>query len=227
MCVSKPNDPKADFPCPSVSQPNVGESQIHRPSMNCRNCSAPLSVTVGPARLICDYCQTVQTALDVADDLDRVQILGTPQGVTCPACTGELVSALVDQIPICTCSACKGLLLDSAEFSRVVESRRSTFRGEEIDSPPPSPGEFRRRLICPGCHHPMEVHPYYGAGRAVIDSCASCSLIWIDHGELYGLERSIGRRRIPEPLLEESALEPLSETRLSIPLMTLFNLLLG
>ncbi len=54
--------------------------------------------------------------------------------------------------------------------------------------------ELKRKLACPTCHESMEVHPYYGAGRAIIDSCATCQLVWIDRGELTGLERSPGRR---------------------------------
>jgi Zn-finger nucleic acid-binding protein len=30
----------------------------------------------------------------------------------------------------------------------------------------------------------MDVHPYYGPGNAVIDTCGRCALIWLDHGEL-------------------------------------------
>jgi Zn-finger nucleic acid-binding protein len=40
----------------------------------------------------------------------------------------------------------------------------------------------------------MEVHPYYGPGSQVIDSCHRCRLVWIDSGELAAIEKAPGRR---------------------------------
>jgi Zn-finger nucleic acid-binding protein len=39
----------------------------------------------------------------------------------------------------------------------------------------------------------MDVHPYYGPGAVVLDSCARCTLIWLDHGEIAAIERAPGR----------------------------------
>lgn len=166
--------------------------------MNCQNCAAPLTMSVGPARMICSYCQTVHTAPGIEIDLDRVHIIGEPQEVTCPACSSELVSGHVDKASVCVCPDCRGLLLEGSVFSQIVEQRRASYVGVEVPAPVPDAAEFERRLTCPGCQSLLEVHPYYGAGRAVIDSCASCSLVWIDHGELAGLERSPGRRTPPD-----------------------------
>ncbi len=46
----------------------------------------------------------------------------------------------------------------------------------------------------------MDAHPYYGGGNVVIDTCATCQLVWLDFGELRkiashqprGVDRSIG-----------------------------------
>jgi Zn-finger nucleic acid-binding protein len=40
----------------------------------------------------------------------------------------------------------------------------------------------------------MDVHPYYGPGSQVIDSCPHCRLVWLDAGELAAIERAPGRR---------------------------------
>lgn len=162
--------------------------------MNCQNCAAPLTMSVGPARMLCSFCQTVHAAPGIEIDLDRVHVTSEPQGVNCPACSTELVSGHVDEAPVCVCPECRGLLLEGAIFRQVVEQRRASYLGVEVPAPQPHAAEFERRLTCPGCQSLMEVHPYYGAGRAVIDSCAVCRLVWIDHGELAGLERSPGRR---------------------------------
>ncbi len=36
----------------------------------------------------------------------------------------------------------------------------------------------------------MDVHPYYGPGNIVIDTCADCGLMWLDHGELTRVEQA-------------------------------------
>jgi Zn-finger nucleic acid-binding protein len=41
----------------------------------------------------------------------------------------------------------------------------------------------------------MDVHPYYGPGNVVIDSCSACDLIWLDHGELTQITDAPGRDR--------------------------------
>lgn len=41
----------------------------------------------------------------------------------------------------------------------------------------------------------MDVHPYYGPGNVVIDSCTACSLIWLDYGELQQMTDAPGRDR--------------------------------
>lgn len=165
--------------------------------MNCRNCAAPLTQSVGPSRMICTFCHTIQAATDTTDTMDRVLILGEAEGVSCPACSTEMVSAQVDDVRACYCQACRGLLLSSPEFRQVVETRRAQFRGAELPARPAHPTEFSRQLACPSCHDRMEVHPYYGAGRAIIDSCATCALVWVDCGELANLEQTPGRRTPP------------------------------
>lgn len=36
----------------------------------------------------------------------------------------------------------------------------------------------------------MDVHPYYGPGNIVIDTCVECGLVWLDHGELTRVEQA-------------------------------------
>ena len=145
-------------------------------------------------RMVCTFCHTVQAATDVSEEVDRVLRLEDPVGVHCPVCDAEFETALIDDVPACHCPNCRGLLLSSTEFRKVVEDRRAAYTGPDIAVALPHPIEFERRIDCPSCHKKMEVHPYYGAGRAIIDSCADCKLVWIDKGELTNLERSPGRR---------------------------------
>ncbi len=144
--------------------------------------------------MVCTFCQTVQSAPDVEDVVDRVLPLAALLGVHCPVCEAELEAALIDEIPACHCPNCRGLLLSGPEFRQAVEARRAAYTGPDIAVAMPHPIELKRQIACPTCHESMEVHPYYGAGRAIIDSCAACQLVWVDRGELTGLERSPGRR---------------------------------
>lgn len=144
--------------------------------------------------MVCAFCCTVQAATDVSEVIDSVLSLGELMGVHCPACDAELVTALVDEVPAALCPGCHGVLFSSTEFRQIVEDRRAAYSGPETVVNAPHPAEFERHLSCPGCHRKMEVHPYYGAGRAIIDSCGDCKLVWVDQGELTNLERSPGRR---------------------------------
>lgn len=144
--------------------------------------------------MVCTFCHTVQAPPDTSDVIDRVQCLSTPLGVHCPVCDDELEAALIDSVPACYCPSCRGLLIKNSEFRQVVESRRAAYAGPDVAATLPHPVELDRRIQCPTCHQKMEVHPYYGAGRAIIDSCSSCQLVWIDMGELTSLEQTPGRR---------------------------------
>ena len=41
----------------------------------------------------------------------------------------------------------------------------------------------------------MDVHPYYGPGNIVIDTCSRCDVIWLDFGELKQVTDAPGRDR--------------------------------
>ncbi len=144
--------------------------------------------------MVCTFCHTVQAPTDVTHEIDRIRRLDAQLGVHCPVCDAEFTAALIDDVPACYCPGCHGLLIKNSEFRRVVESRRAAYCGPEMPAALPHPIELQRRIPCPLCHQTMEVHPYYGAGRAIIDSCTTCQLIWIDMGELTNLERTPGRR---------------------------------
>ena len=54
---------------------------------------------------------------------------------------------------------------------------------------------------CEQCRSGMDVHPYYGPGNVVIDSCSRCNLIWLDFGELKQITDAPGRDRGKKPEL--------------------------
>jgi Zn-finger nucleic acid-binding protein len=120
--------------------------------------------------------------------------LGCPLEANCPTCGSTLVEGLMDDFRVGHCPDCRGVLLAGEDFAAIVRSRRASYRRADATPVPLEPLEFQRRVDCPRCQAPMDVHPYYGPGNTVIDSCRSCGLVWLDQGEITRIERAPGRR---------------------------------
>lgn len=101
---------------------------------------------------------------------------------------------MLDGAAIEYCPHCRGLLVASDVLAVVVRKRRAAFRGPPDDPLPLNAHEFRRRVQCPQCRGAMEVHPDYGPGNSIIDSCQRCRLVWLESGELSAIERAPGLR---------------------------------
>jgi Zn-finger nucleic acid-binding protein len=94
----------------------------------------------------------------------------------------------VENEPIQFCSRCRGFLATNPAFAAIVRARRAK-RPVGDNSHSFSPDELHRRVDCPKCRQRMDTHPFYGGGRVVVDTCASCALIWLDAGELTVIEQ--------------------------------------
>ncbi|MBX3051738.1 MAG: zf-TFIIB domain-containing protein [Caldilineaceae bacterium] len=149
--------------------------------MNCENCGAPMRLVRDRDYWVCDYCTTFHFP---QENQEGVRVLGESSHLDCPACQTRLVSAAISQLPVLYCPKCKGLLATPENFRRIVDLRRHTSQKTPHVLRPLEKTELARRLRCSNCHGQMDVHPYYGPGNAVIDSCGTCALIWLDHGEL-------------------------------------------
>lgn len=163
--------------------------------MNCENCGATLRLVAGRGHFICDYCAAVRLIDEPAGPGgDGVSAVSAATGMKCPACGEPLHDAVLDNWPVTTCRRCCGILMARDAFGRIVARRRAAAQEPDITPPPIDPAEFNRGLVCPNCAQGMEVHPYYGPGAVVIDSCDRCDVVWLDHGELRAIERAPGRR---------------------------------
>lgn len=166
--------------------------------MNCRNCGAAMELFERRKYYFCLYCGTFHF-ID-APAHDGVQVL--EQGrAPCPVCAAPLAQALLDQVhEISYCEQCKGVLVPRGVFVEVVNNRRASATGTPVSPAPLDPRELQRRLLCPRCRQPLDVHPYYGPGNIVIDSCTRCDLIWLDYGELRQIVEAPGRDRGQQPV---------------------------
>lgn len=127
--------------------------------------------------------------------IDRIRPLGATLSSRCPCCREALRTGMVDAYPVLFCAGCHGLLMKNSDFGAALRERRARRPALEAADPQPiDPDQLRRLLTCPGCNARMEVHPYYGPGNVVIDSCARCSYVWLDHSELSQLEQAGGGR---------------------------------
>jgi Zn-finger nucleic acid-binding protein len=68
--------------------------------------------------------------------------------------------------------------------------RLRNLQREQADAPPVDPHDLTRSVLCPHCHRAMDAHFYAGPGNVVLDSCETCDLNWLDHGELTQIIRA-------------------------------------
>lgn len=142
----------------------------------------------------CRYCGTFHFI--EAPATDGVQVLEHGGDAPCPVCSAPLSRALLDdQHPVRYCERCRGVLLPRGVFVDVVTTRRAFATSPPSIPVPLEERELQRRVVCPQCRERMDVHPYYGPGNIVIDTCRQCDVIWLDFGELRQVTEAPGRDR--------------------------------
>lgn len=162
--------------------------------MNCQNCGAPLPVTPFSDMVLCLHCDTRHYLPDSEQGTDRIAWSQAPAESDCPRCAERLLQASLDGHPAQACPECHGVMLTTAAFASIVRMRRTEFRGADRTPQPLNLDELSDPIYCPECRWTMEVHPYYGPGNQIIDSCVRCGLVWIDSGELTAIAHAPGRR---------------------------------
>jgi Zn-finger nucleic acid-binding protein len=142
----------------------------------------------------CRYCGTFHFI--ETPDTDGVQVLERADGAPCPVCSAPLAKALLDdRHPIRYCEQCRGVLVPHGVFGDVVTTRRTFATGAPAIPGPLDDRELDRRVVCPTCRQQMDVHPYYGPGNIIIDTCPRCDVIWLDFGELKQVTDAPGKDR--------------------------------
>lgn len=168
---------------------------IRTTSLSCQKCGGVLSSFDSHNSYRCDYCCSVSIISEAPLLVDGIQPTNGSANSVCPACSECLKIAHLDGRRILYCPGCFGMLIRRDHFGAIVNERRSKRFGREQEvARAIDPSAFSRRLRCPECVVYMETHPYYGPGNVVIDSCAACGHVWLDHGELSSIERSVGGR---------------------------------
>ena len=140
----------------------------------------------------CAYCTTFVFPEQTED---HVRVLAEPVGLACPLCKHELVAGSVAETRVGYCARCRGILANRESFAGVVRALRSRAQTPAVEPRSVDHRQLKRRLACPQCGRSMDVHPYYGPGNIIIDTCGACQLIWLDHGELGSVVDAPGRDR--------------------------------
>jgi len=142
----------------------------------------------------CRYCGTFHFIESAGTD--GVEVLDRSGAAPCPVCTSPLAQALLDNVhTIRYCEQCRGVLVPRSVFVDVVNTRRAFAAGAPITPSPLDDRELQRRVVCPQCQGQMDVHPYFGPGNIVIDTCSPCEVIWLDFGELKQVADAPGKDR--------------------------------
>jgi len=182
--------------------------------MNCNNCGAPMELFERRRYYVCRHCGSFHF-LD-APTIDGLQVLERLPARVCSICRATMSRALLDQShPIEYCEKCRGVLMARRTFAEVIARRRAWASNTPSEPLPIDRQELERHIPCPSCQARMEVHPYYGPGNVVIDSCGACDLVWLDFGEMQQIVdapgRDRGRREGPPPGAGET---PIPDPRL-------------
>jgi Zn-finger nucleic acid-binding protein len=173
--------------------------------MNCRNCGATMELFERRRYYFCRHCGTFHFLETTATD--GVEVLArSTDAKPCPLCSAPLARALLDDSCVVEhCETCRGVLVARAGFGEAVARRRAAAAGPPAPAVPIDHRELQRRITCPSCRRPMDVHPYYGPGNVIIDTCSRCDLVWMDHGELKQITDAPGRDRGAPPAPRDSS----------------------
>jgi Zn-finger nucleic acid-binding protein len=169
--------------------------------MNCKNCGAPMMLVRDRDYFFCEYCGTFYFPQETEDGIRVLDPLPFP--LDCPICKEALYRASIKTYPAMHCKKCRGTLMQQFIFGEVVQYLRSRARGPADVPRKLDQRELSRFVHCPHCHQAMETHPYAGPGNIFIDTCAHCSLIWLDYGEINQIVNAPGRDRGQPWLLDE------------------------
>ena len=163
--------------------------------MNCDACSGVMLPVYGQSHYQCRACNAYSFPVEIDQSDEPIKPLGKKTGFNCPRCAVDLeVGVMGGQVEVCFCNNCRGYVIDNETFGDLAKSLRDNYQGVDDRPKPIDPNQLEGTETCPACFGKMEAHPYYGPGSVVIDSCAQCKLVWLDHGELGRIIRAPGRR---------------------------------
>ena len=148
--------------------------------MQCENCGAPMQINPDRGCFTCPYCASDWVP---ETNFEGVRVLG-PSDADCPTCRTRLQHAQLLDHGLLYCEQCQGMLVPVQDFVHLTEDLRASRSAPPYSGRPPDPRDLQRVTSCPLCGSAMDTHLYAGPGNIVLDTCESCSVHWLDRGEL-------------------------------------------
>jgi Zn-finger nucleic acid-binding protein len=134
----------------------------------------------------------------------------------CPDCGQPLSREVFMGVQIDTCTACAGIWFDNGELRRLMQAHPHALLALEEHIVPTA--ERNRvapsRRLCPVCHIPLFRFLYHYDSPVELDTCESCSGVWVEDGELRAIQDWLDRgqaaeaERAPQP--EKLIIPPVS-----------------
>ena len=127
--------------------------------------------------------------------------------LSCPDCGNTLTVERYSGVEIEDCGKCGGIWLDAGELKRLLDDPAALRAAESENVPSVTREESAnpdRR--CPKCNAVLESFHYAYHTPVVLDSCISCSGIWVQDGELANIEEYLRREKRPLSEHEQAAI---------------------
>ena len=114
-------------------------------------------------------------------------------GIECPACRTDMVICEIGMNEFAGCPACKGMLFQQPVFAKVSNHLRNQAALPESKSQPVNYARMPANRMCHSCGARLQTHSFCGPGKAVIETCFCCGVIFLNAGELTKLVRAPGK----------------------------------
>ncbi|MDB4770659.1 zf-TFIIB domain-containing protein [bacterium] len=113
--------------------------------------------------------------------------------IECPACRTDMVVCEIGMNEFAGCPACKGMLFQQPVFAKVSKHLRNQADLPEEIPPLMDHARLKAKRMCHSCGARLQTHSFCGPGKAVIDTCFRCGVIFLNAGELTKLVRAPGK----------------------------------
>ena len=112
--------------------------------------------------------------------------------MNCPACGRALTTMTAGPITVDACSGgCAGIWFDDFELKKVDEQSESVGSALlELPRDPSISVDLERHRTCPKCGPEVAMMRHFTsvARKVTIDECPNCGGVWLDAGELAGIQ---------------------------------------
>jgi Zn-finger nucleic acid-binding protein len=109
----------------------------------------------------------------------------------CPGCGGVLSESRIENWPLQYCRNCWGILVGGTDLLALAEALRS-YQFGPAPTAPPRLSDAENPRACPKCSAPMQHQAFGGPDGIAMETCARCSVNWLDRAELQKIGAASG-----------------------------------